>query len=482
VSQEIAAPQVKKRRRDETAAAVKEPPPKRAAKGSKAPSSAAATSQPLPSQTRSQSVLPTIKAASQLGERQSKKTGGAAGLQASPRVSQRPKSQVPMQYADSDCIFPSGQGLVPEKEAKKLAPIPSQPQQSRARAYQSSQPPVRPFAQSSQGHSQRVGRRNTQGTVDKGGSPVPRGYNLTQEDATVLEQYSAQVDLSSDIIAGKARKAAAHIAPNAPKVSQTGLNGQLPPPSHQEEVLSSNSKPKPVSPAQESRAITGIAVGVVNPDQLVLQEAGVPPATDPFTTEEAARKRPKSRPFPEFATKSRKQHQTKPRQPEPEPEDPDRTLVEPIQPHRRSKSVLSISSDESSNPDMAEEPASSVSDIFSWRERLLPHQMNVFDELIIISHRLVRPMVDHETATGDAADDYRRRCLRTVKWYESILAKEFKQYEHSLKHGKKRLRTELGEFSEQLQAIGDAVQKLQADRTKHAQDSRQVSEQLEAIK
>ncbi|KAF7188174.1 Gamma-glutamyl cyclotransferase aclK [Pseudocercospora fuligena] len=103
-------------------------------------------------------------------------------------------------------------------------------------------------------------RQASQGpqTVDIHGSPVPRDMEIA-ETKTVLETFSQQASTSSD----RARNSQKDGNKQTPYRDDVDLSEEDPfvaPPSHQQKVMSSNTKPLPAEPEAESNAFSRVKV------------------------------------------------------------------------------------------------------------------------------------------------------------------------------------------------------------------------------
>ncbi|KAK4542069.1 hypothetical protein LTR36_007100 [Oleoguttula mirabilis] len=333
--------------------------------------------------------------------------------------------------------------------------------------FQAAKKPVHP----SKRGSRKPSRHGSQGNVDMHGSPIPKGL-VVLDNATALESFSQQAGLSSDQVLAVAAAIVDRRGTREQPNDSSAFDEHVLPPSHQPEILSSNTKLRPASPEDESQAITGIVLGRVDPRQLIIRDVAAPPATDPFTSSEDARKEPPKGSMSSIFAEQLRQHAaqaaTLPRQSG--SDDPDKTLVEPeVARETKPKRVASVSSDDSSETSSSSnETSTTMRDIGMWRSALQPYQTNLFDELVNVSHRLVRHLVDRETATREVVDDYRRRGLNLVEQMERAHAQQYQQYLLDLKQRKRRLRKELTKCSEQVQDAVDAVREAKKKRTEEA--------------
>ena len=317
-------------------------------------------------------------------------------------------------------------------------------------------------------------RQKSQGTVDIHGSPVPEGMIVAGLE-TVLETFSQRVNLSSDKM---------DIDNRSVKKDQNIANSDLltvKAAQKQPARLSSNTKPVPAEPSLDSQAITHIArlPAGRGPFVAAAKTNGHPP-TDPFASSEEERQQPgKTSSTSTFfehlrqqaacGTAARKIVQ-KPAAGDDDDEDPEKTLVEeeeedeqdPGPPKRRLKhrpkrieTFDSVSSADMST-DM-EDTSCSLRDLGIWRQALKPHQMNLFDELVIIAHGLVRHLVDKEEATACVIDDYRRRGEELMENLQASQAKDLREYHDALREKKKRLQKEMNECGRTLVQVSENV-------------------------
>jgi hypothetical protein len=280
--------------------------------------------------------------------------------------------------------------------------------------------------------------------------------------------------------------------------------------------MSSNKKKKPTGPEEESRGVER----VVRADQgrLVENEVGEP-STDPFTSADEQRKQPR-----EGSTSSEllmrfeqqvyhevvariQQHPSTPRIPEeviaeirrgpfrrqfqeapvaaggrePGKHDPEKTLVEEESRHRRHKRkrAPSISTTSSDSSDSTPGTPTSVHDLGAWRNALQPHQMNVFDGLVIVSHKLVRHLVDADTAAKDVKDEYHRRAMNIIKQMELSQASAYEKFQNSIQSTKKQLRREYIDCAERLEEEVTAIRVAQRERKEISKRREGVVETLQ---
>jgi len=121
---------------------------------------------------------------------------------------------------------------------------------------------------------------------------------------------------------------------------------------------------------------------------------------------------------------------------------------------------------------------SAMRDIGSWREALQPHQMNLFDELVNISHRLVAHLVDQETSARHVVDDFRRRGERIVEVMEQSHLREYEQSVNLLGEMEKQTHKDLVRTIEELKscktAVAEAKEERAARREERGRDVRRL--------
>ncbi|KAK0776356.1 hypothetical protein LTR91_024709 [Friedmanniomyces endolithicus] len=349
----------------------------------------------------------------------------------------------------------------------------------------------------------KISRHASQG-VDINGSPIPKNM-VVPENATTLETYTQHAGLSPDQRLPASDTAVRRTMTDSP-TNPTFFEEMLAVPSHQVKILASNEKRKPASPREDSQAITGVVLGKVNAKQLVMRDGGVPPPTDPFLSSESLRKVPKgpssSSLFSEELRTRAEQIANKRRHAAlaDEEEDPDKTLVQPAPASKRlngnptSKRLRAAFADEDDPDQTLVEPeprpkrpkgnatntrknASAISAadkentadmpvIGLWRDALRPHQLNLFDELVAVSHRLVRHLVDHETALHEAVYDYQRRGLNIIEQAELVRAQDYEKSLKQLAREKEAVRQGLRQQSERMRGAMERVLQMKAERSK----------------
>lgn len=299
---------------------------------------------------------------------------------------------------------------------------------------------------------QKPPRQASQGSVDMTGSPYPKSMDVPRR-ATALEVFSQQAGLFSD---HDLDFKVTTLVDGSPHTSRP--NVRLPPPSAELAVLSSNSKPIPAPPQAVSQAVCRIASGAVAERLLIRDQAREPP-TDPFTSSEEQHQSDKSGHETEFLKALRETgFRTKAQAGKSDISetvvDPDKTWVEPerarFRPPHGKKRATSISSESSSDPSSESQRSDVDEDVVAWRSALKPHQADLFDSLVVVSHKLVRHLVDRETATADIVADYRRRGERIVSSLEKTNADSFDKRLRALADQKKQATKKLKAINDRL--------------------------------
>ncbi|KAI7159099.1 hypothetical protein KC349_g4395 [Hortaea werneckii] len=313
-------------------------------------------------------------------------------------------------------------------------------------------------------------RNPSQGSVDCHGSPVPRGFEVPA-NYTALEVYSQQANLSSDRLITQHTSNGRSQRSTRQDVDACSLDQHVPLPSHQPEIMSSNTKIGPASPQQDSQAITGLAIRRVESNSLVIRDVTAPPNTDPFTGSESARKESsKTRPYSNFTQKLFQQAGEAGADHGQQAGGRHRPLVIDQAPKTdSSKRLPSWSSDDSNFTDVSAETTDTMRDIGIWRNALQPYQVDLFDELVTVSHRLMRSLIDRETAAREVVEDYRSRGTKLVAQMEETHALLYKEHMDGLTQRKKRLRKELGKCNDQLQEMVTTVKAASYERQERLQ-------------
>ena len=383
--------------------------------------------------------------------------------------------------------------------------------------------------------AQTTQRRSTHNSqkVDIQGSPVPAGM-VVDAASTVLDTYSQQAGISSDGVILTEHESSSSVSFQT--VETQKLAQDFVPPSHQPTVLSSNKKSKPAAPEHISRALEKF-VEVDTREPAVIDSVQAP-ANDPFTSSDEQRKIPRKgstslelwerlkgkireetineiRHHPatpqipkevlDFVRQQPRHDQSLQQKPNAnqhiisldeqsakaahdlrrqlQEEDPDKTLVEeePVYNTKKRKRELSISTVSSGSSASATNSQEPILDIAAWRTALQPHQMNVFDGLVMVSHKLVRHLVDCETAAKDLVDDYRRKGEMVVEQMERSHAAKYQKCMDKLKLRKRQLRSEYKSCNKLLRESVAEVQTRRRERKEMLAGREDVVERLEEI-
>jgi hypothetical protein len=149
-------------------------------------------------------------------------------------------------------------------------------------------------------------------------------------------------------------------------------------------------------------------------------------------------------------------------------EDVEETLVEPADDLERAdehiESPPGVS--EASRANSPDAAATVLEDVGDWRSSLKPHQSHLFDSLVIAAHKLVRHMVDHETADRTMVADYRRRGEIIVDELQRAHAKEYQQYTQNVQGWKTQAADELAAHGRKLKQHMRDAEKARAERKK----------------
>lgn len=311
--------------------------------------------------------------------------------------------------------------------------------------------------------------------VDMVGSPVPFG-TVVPERSTALETYAEQIQMSSGSLPPSTKIPKKVSVPA--RIDEAALTQELAPPALDVARMSSNSKRLPSAPNEGSEAITGFAR--MNPGGPLVKHVEGSEQPDPFTSSEEGRLKP-------ARTSSTSSYRLRIEQAKAETEkraprdsvrggiddDPDKTLFEAeprsrLVAHERDRSVSS-----SSDSSYTDDSNVAQHDLTLWRNALLPHQANLFDELVNVSHRLVQHLVEKEVAASNIVDDYRQRGLALIKEMESSRQKRMQSLVGALVERKKRLRKELSECCGKLDVLRSAAKIEQRSSSKQAAEGLQ---------
>ena len=314
----------------------------------------------------------------------------------------------------------------------------------------------------------RPSRRSTQASqgVDILGSPYPKDLEVPKQ-TTALEVFSQQAGLSSDQIERS------DAAPTG-RLNLQGISGM---PTIKAGLAPNNGLSVPAAPRGRSKAVTRIASGPLA-EQLLAVKSVQSSEGNPFTSsrerESSDGQGPATNKFREALRKRGIDLSYRPPAVRSEElgdecfDDAERTLVEPVddfeqakQPVASSPGVSEVSRVES--PDAA---AKVLEDVGDWRNSLKPHQSHLFDSLVIAAHKLVRHMVDHETADSTIVADYRRRGEIIVDELQRAHAKEYQQYTQNVHGWKSQAADELAAQGRKLKQSMRDAEKARTERKK----------------
>jgi hypothetical protein len=141
-------------------------------------------------------------------------------------------------------------------------------------------------------------------------------------------------------------------------------------------------------------------------------------------------------------------------------------LVEPADDLEKANEhvVSSPGVSEASRANSPDAAAAVLEDVGDWRNSLKPHQSHLFDSLVIAAHKLVRHMVDHETADRTMVADYRRRGEIIVDELQRAHAKEYQQYAENVQSWKVQAADELAAHGRKLKQHMRDAEKARAER------------------
>ncbi|GAB7359498.1 hypothetical protein MBLNU230_g6143t1 [Neophaeotheca triangularis] len=315
----------------------------------------------------------------------------------------------------------------------------------------------------------KASRYSSQGqTVDVHGSPVPDALDVPYR-ATVLETFSQQNQGSSE-------DGAVLNAITSTRKSDIGGNAALS--ARPTRKLSRNAKTMPGLPDTESRAPADMVSGRLASRHLVRNQKSSEP--DPFTSsEDATAQGQQRRRTSAFLTQLMEGVAKEQRDArignsndqinDGEQPDPDETLVEPEPTkrvrHGKTKDYESESESSSSGSSVSSEETVIIEedDMVTWRNGLKPHQMNLFDELVSVSHQLVRHIVDKETATQHILSDYRRRGENLIKQMQLLHKARRSEHIESLKKRKRAVGEQLDRAVDELGRLRAGIENEPAD-------------------
>ncbi|KAM0722046.1 hypothetical protein Q7P37_002972 [Cladosporium fusiforme] len=310
--------------------------------------------------------------------------------------------------------------------------------------------------------------------VDILGSPYPKDLDVPTR-ATALEAFSQQAGISPD-------------------ESVTSEEDQMPalklgalPVIHPSESIgrvSSNGKPVPAAPQDSSKAVSKFASGSLA--QHILATSRVQLAnSDPFTKTHGPWRMPPALSHANHDAGFEEDevgndHSDSPATThEQQDENPYKTLVDQAMSQR-------ISSEDDPEPpgvSTANIAAASkaLEDVGDWRNTLKPHQTHLFDSLVVASHKLVRHIVDKETAQHDIVADYYRRGDIVVKELQSKHAKEYQQYLQKMETWKKRAADQLAAQGRELRLKMKEAERAREERKKARRSRAEVEDVFEEL-
>lgn len=323
--------------------------------------------------------------------------------------------------------------------------------------------------------------REAQG-VDILGSPYPKDLEVPMQ-TTALEVFSQQTGLLSDQM----------VSSDAAVVGRLDLKA-VPSmvPTTKAALMSSNGKPIPAPPQESSKAVTRIASGPLA-EQLIAAKRVQTSEDNPFTSsrapdpveghematirfKEALRQRGINLNDQVSATR----HQEREIE---QVEDPEITLVEPFAgPDNDSRFIASSpGASETSAASSLDAATKALEDVGDWRNSLKPHQAHLFDSLVIAAHKLVRHMVDHETADRNMVADYRRRGEIIVTELQRAHAKEYQQYAKNVHGSRKQAADELAAHGRKLKQSMREAEKARGERKKAQLARNELDDMLEGL-
>ena len=345
------------------------------------------------------------------------------------------------------------------------------PEEKSRHAHKASSPSVQ-----TKGSTNRIDRRNgrpsrrsTQASqgVDILGSPYPKNLEVPKQ-TTALEVFSQQAGLSSD------QTERSDVAPTG-RLDLQAIPRMVP--TNKVGLVSSNGKPVPAAPREHSKAVTRIASGTLAEQFLALKSVHTS-EENPFTSsrerESSVGQRPAANNFREALRQRGIDLSDRPPAVRSEElgdggfEDVEETLVEPADDLEKANqhAASSPGGSEASRGRSPDAAANVLEDVGDWRNSLKPHQTHLFDSLVIAAHKLVRHMVDQETADRTMIEDYRRRGEIIVDELQRAHAKEYQQYTQNVQGWKIQAADELAAHGRKLKQRMRDAEKARAERKK----------------
>lgn len=296
-----------------------------------------------------------------------------------------------------------------------------------------------------QGQGRRTHRyaRDSNG-VDLLGSPYPKTMHVPKQ-ATALEVFSQQTGLSSDrpsVSDDRESPGPLILAPLSTARSSTELRH-----------ISSNNKTRSSAGQEASKTLVRVASGPLT-QRLLKASSSITATANPFLTSHT-QKSTTAGPISELAEKLRQRGFTSAddhmenNQSLTEDDDPDKSFVDD-----RDDGIKDITSSPASSKASASSTARDgekiIEDIGDWRNTLKPHQTRLFDSLVIASHKLVRHMVDKDTAGRDIVADYRSRGEIIVAELQQAHTMEYEQYLSRMQVWKQQAADKLDAYAKEL--------------------------------
>lgn len=324
------------------------------------------------------------------------------------------------------------------------------------------------LAKDDQGAAQKRDRRtrrsaqNSNG-VDLLGSPYPKNLHVPKQ-ATALEVFSQQTGLSSDrpsVPDDREFPGPLIFAPLPTTQSSIGLRHRL-----------SNQELRSSADQETSKLLIRNASGPVT--QRLLKANSSMKATDnPFITSHT-QKPTKAGPMSELAEKLRRRGFTSSDenmdddQPLEEDDDPEKTLLDRMDDRDDGCKDITSSpaSSKASDSSTTRHAEKIIEDVGDWRNALKPHQTRLFDSLVIASHKLVRHLVDRDTADRDIVADYRRRGEIIVTELQQAQAREYEQYLSRMQAWKQQAADKLEAYAKELGQHAKDSQRAKIERQK----------------
>ena len=324
------------------------------------------------------------------------------------------------------------------------------------------------LAKHDQGAAQKRDRRtrrsasNSNG-VDLLGSPYPKNLHVPKQ-ATALEVFSQQTGLSSDrpsVPDDREFPGPLIFAPLPTAQSSIGLRHRL-----------SNEELRSSADQETSKSLTRNASGPVT-QRLLKANPSIKATDNPFITSHT-QKPTKAGPMSELAEKLRRRGFTSSDenmdddQPLEEDDDPDKTLLDRVDDRDDGLKAITSSpaSSKASDSSTTRYAEKIIEDVGDWRNALKPHQTRLFDSLVIASHKLVRHLVDRDTADRDIVADYRRRGEIIVTELQQAQAREYELYLSRMQVWKQQAADKLEAYAKELGKRAKDSERAKIERQK----------------